>query len=225
MKKKFLMLSAAALIAAQLFAGGAKESSSAAKGPVTLSVLWFNDANESDVFQSVMQDYLTAHPDVKIDLQTVAYNDYDQKLKMLITAGTPPDVARVSTTTVAAMLDTFLPLDSYVSDMAAFKKQYMPSLLAFAENKKGELIALPIEATANGMLVNKTAFKNAGIDLDKVSATWTWTEWEDIVKKVIAANSTMKYGLAVDFTPHRFSTLMYQFNGHFLNAKIGRAHV
>jgi alpha-1,4-digalacturonate transport system substrate-binding protein len=38
-----------------------------------------------------------------------------------------------------------------------------------------------------------------------------------MVKKVIAANPAMKYGLAVDFTPHRFSTIMFEFGGRFMN--------
>ena len=217
MKKIALALLVAAMVCNAVFAGGVKEAGGAKKD-VTLSVLWFNDGDESTVFQETMKDYLAANPNVKLDLQIVAYNDFDSKLKMLITAGTPPDIARVSTTTVAAMLDTFLPLDSYVSDMSGLKKMYMPSLLAYAGNTKGELIALPIEATANGMLVNKTAFKNAGIDVDKVSKDWTWETWKSTIQKVIAANPDMKYGLALDFTPHRFSTLLYQFNGHFLNS-------
>jgi alpha-1,4-digalacturonate transport system substrate-binding protein len=98
------------------------------------------------------------------------------------------------------------------------KKDYLPASLAFAVNKEGKLVAFPTEATANGMLVNKTAFAAAGIDLEKVSKSWTWADWEKSMAAVLAANPKMKYGLAVDFTPHRFSTLMFQQGGRFLNA-------
>ena len=216
MKKISLLLCALILASTQLFAAGAQET--AAKKDVTLSVMWFNDANESEVFMNTISDYLAANPNVKVDLQVVAYSDYDQKLKMMISGGNPPDIARITTNTLSVVVDSLEPIDGYVSDISAVKKNYLSSMVAFALNKDGNLVAYPTEATANGMLVNKTAFDNAGIDVDAVSKTWDWAEWETIAKKVVAANPKMNYGLALDFSAHRFSTLMYQMEGHFLNA-------
>ncbi|MDT4763341.1 sugar ABC transporter substrate-binding protein [Sphaerochaeta sp. PS] len=216
MKKLCVTLMLVMLAVTTLFAAGAKEDAS--KKDVTLSVLWFNDGNESEVFLKTMDDYLKANPNITLDLQIVAYNEYDQKLKLMISGGNPPDLARITTNTLSVVVDSLEPIDNHVQDIEAVKKQYLPSMVAFASNKDGKFVAYPTEATANGMLVNKTAFNNAGIDVDEVSKTWTWGEWETIIKKVLAANPKMKYGLAVDFTPHRFSTIMYQWGGHFLNA-------
>ncbi len=215
MKKTCIALMILLLMGTTIFAAGTKEAGT--QKEVTLSVLWFNDANESDVFLKTMDDYLKANPHVKLDLQIIDYNEYDQKLKMMISGGNPPDLARITTNTLSVVVDSLEPIDNHVADIEAVKKEYLPSMVAFATNKDGKFVAYPTEATANGMLVNKTAFDRAGIDVDEVSKTWTWSEWETIIKKVVAANPSMKYGLAVDFTPHRFSTLMYQFNGRFLN--------
>ncbi len=186
--------------------------------PTTLTVLWFNDANESEVFKNTMADYVAKNPNVKLDVQVVAFSAYEQKLKLMIAGGNPPDVARITNNQISALIDALLPLDGKIPGLEEMKKNYLSASLAFALDGKGKLVAFPTEATANGMLVNKTAFKNAGIDVDAVSKTWTWTDWETIIAKVVAVNSKMKYGLAVDFTPHRFSTLMFQQGGHFLNA-------
>ncbi|GHV94645.1 sugar ABC transporter substrate-binding protein [Spirochaetia bacterium] len=218
MKKGIVLIVLALMISVGLFAGAKQEAAAGAKKPVTLTVLWFDDGNESEVFLATMQDYLAANPHVKLDLQIVAYSDYEQKIKLMIAGGNPPDVARVTTNNVSSLIDSFLPLQDYVPNLNDLTKNYNPSSLAFAINKQKQVIAFPTEATANGMLVNKTAFRNAGIDVDEVSKTWTWASWEEIVKKVIAANPAMKYGLAVDFTPHRFSTIMYEFGGHFMNS-------
>ncbi|MFA6775905.1 MAG: sugar ABC transporter substrate-binding protein [Sphaerochaetaceae bacterium] len=218
MKKTCMIFLLACFSVMSLVAGG-KSEAPAVKGnePVTLTVLWFNDGNESDVFNETMQGYLASHPGVNVDLQVVAFSDYQQKLKMMISGGNPPDMARMATADLTALIDTVLPLEGY-ADVSSLQGQFVPSMLAYAYNKEGKLAALPTEATANGMLVNKTAFKNAGIDVDEVSKTWTWDDWEKIIKKVVEANADhgMKYGLAVDFTPHRFSTIMYQFGGRFL---------
>lgn len=216
MKKFVISLIALCLIASPLLAQGRAEKAMEAED-VTLTVLWFNDGNESEVFMDTMKDYLEAHPNIKIDLQIVAFADYQQKLKMLISGGTPPDVARMATADLTALIEQALPIDEY-TDVNELKAQFMDSMMAYAYNPAGQVVALPTEATANGMLVNKTAFKNAGIDVDEASKTWTWADWEQIIQKVIAANDNVKYGLAVDFTPHRFSTIMYQFGGHFLNS-------
>jgi alpha-1,4-digalacturonate transport system substrate-binding protein len=213
MKKLFLVLAILAIVASGAFATAQAEVK-----PTTLTVLWFNDANESDVFSATIADYLAANPNVKVDLQVVAFADYEQKLKMMISGGEAPDVARVTTNMMASLVDTFEPIDSYVADINAVKAQFMPAMLAYTLDREGHMLAYPTESTANGMLINKTAFDNAGIDVAAVSQNWTWSQWAEIMKTVIAANPTMKYGLAVDFTPHRFSTIMYQFGGHFLNA-------
>jgi alpha-1,4-digalacturonate transport system substrate-binding protein len=165
-----------------------------------------------------MADYLAKNPRIKLDMQVVAFSEYEAKLKLMIAGGTPPDLARVTTAQIPTFNDVLLPLDGKVAGLDSIKKDFMPASLAFATNKAGQLVALPTEATANGMLVNLTAFKNAGIDIAKVSKTWTWADWEMAMAKVLAANPAMKYGLAVDFTPHRFSTLLFQQGGRFLNA-------
>lgn len=215
MKKLFVVLLALCFATGIVFAAGAQET---AQEETILTVLWFNDANESKVFENTMADYLEANPNIKLDVQVVAFSEYEQKLKLMIAGGNPPDLARVTNNHVSALIDTLLPLDDRIPNLEEMKKNYLPSALAFVTNSAGQLVALPTESTANGMLVNKTAFKNAGINVDEVSKTWTWAEWEVLVKKVLTANPVMKYGLAVDFTPHRFSTIMFQMGGHFLNS-------
>lgn len=188
-----------------------------AQEEVTLSVLWFNDANESEVFENTVKDYLQVNPHVKLDLQVVAFQEYEQKLKLMISGESVPDLARLTNNQIAVFLDVLEPIAPYVEDIEAVKAGFMPASLAFAINEANEMIAYPTEATANGMIVNKTAFEEAGIDVAKLSQTWTWADWEEAVKKVIAAGGNVKYGLAVDFTPHRFSTLLFQFGGRMLS--------
>jgi alpha-1,4-digalacturonate transport system substrate-binding protein len=212
--KKVLVFVSVLLTLAVVFSGCRKKADN---GPVTLSVVWFDDNNESEIFQRVMKDYLDAHPNVNIDLQLIAYSEYDQKLKLMVSGGNPPDVVRLTTGSIVLFADQCLPLEPYIADLNELKKGFMPSMLEFAYNKKGEMIAFPSEATGNGMLVNKTAFRNAGLDVDVISQDWTWDQWQDAARKVIAANAAMRYGLALDFTIHRFATVLYQFGGRFLN--------
>ncbi len=187
-----------------------------AQEEVTLKVLWFNDANESEVFEQTVQDYLEANPHVKLDMQVIAFSEFEQTLKRMISGDSAPDLARLPTALLPVFLTTLEPVDGYVEDIEAVKAGFMPAMLAYALSPEGQMVAYPTEATGNGMLVNKTAFDNAGIDVAQLSQEWTWADWEEAAKKVIEANDNIKYGLAVDFTPHRFSTILYQFGGRML---------
>lgn len=213
MKKLFFILLCVFVVAGSLSARGRSESSDT----VTLTVLWFNDANESDVFMETIQGYLDENPNVRVDLQIIPFNDYEQRLRMMISGGTAPDLARITTAIMPGIISTLEPIDPYLENPEATKASFMPSMLAFTLNDSGQMLAYPTEATANGMLVNLTAWENAGIDVRTLSQNWTWDEWEEAVKQVIAANANMSYGLAVDYTIHRFSTMLYEFGGSFLN--------
>lgn len=215
MKKLLVAFLLCAILSSSIFAQGTKEQTSSE--PKTLSVLWFNDANESDVFMDTMKDYLAANPNIKLDMQVIAFADYEQKLKLMISGGNPPDIARVTNNNVANLINSLEPIDSYVDNINSTKSQFMEGSIAFALNDNNELCAYPTEATANGMLVNLEAWDKAGIDVKTLSKTWTWDQWEEAVKKVIAANENIKYGLALDFSPHRFSTILYEMGGRMMN--------
>lgn len=215
MKKLSLLMISILLSTSVLFSQGTSEA--AGNEEVTLSVMWFNDANESDVFLETIEDYLAQNPNVKVDMQVVAFGEYEQKLKLMISGGNPPDVARVTNNHLASLGSSLEPINSYVDDIDAIKANFMPGSIAFAENANGDLLAYPTEATANGMLVNIDAWEKAGIDVKELCKTWTWDEWEVAVKKVIDANPKMKYGLALDFSPHRFSTIIYEHGGRMMN--------
>ena len=182
----------------------------------TLNVLWFNDSNESDVFLATMADYQKSHPNVAIDMQVIPFNDYENKLRLMIAGGNPPDVARLASAHVPLFANSLEPLSGKpVFDELA--KGYFTSSLALGQDEAGRTMAMPTEATANGMIVNKTYFKNAGIDVDKLSQTWTWDQWVEAMRKVLKANPKAKYGITVDFSSHRFSTFLYEAGGRFLS--------
>jgi alpha-1,4-digalacturonate transport system substrate-binding protein len=217
MKRRNLLL-LAALALTSLVSGGLFAQSGQKQ---TLTVLWFNDANESDVFQTTMADYVASHPNITLDMQVIPFKDYENKLKLMIAGGNPPDVARLASAHVPLFATSLEPLSGKpVFDNLA--KGYFESSLALGQDDAGRVMAMPTEATANGMIVNKTYYDKAGIDVQKLSQTWTWDQWVDAMKKVLKANPKAKYGITVDFSTHRFATFLYEAGGRFL-AKDGGA--
>jgi len=214
-RRILMVLMALAVLSTPLFASGQAEATG--EEEVTLTVLWFNDANESDVFMETIEGYLEANPNVTVDLQLVPFQDYEQRLKLMIAGGNPPDLARVTNNHVAMFVDQLLPLNGRVDDLDGVLSGFNAASIAFATHSNGDILALPTEATANGMVVNVDLFENAGIDILELSEDWTWDEWYDALQAVVAENPGLDYGLGYDYSPHRWSTLLYEAGGRFLN--------
>lgn len=106
-----------------------------------------------------------------------------------------------------------LNLDEYVSDPQAFHDNFRDDLQFIFD---GKMIAAPMDVTANGLIYNKTAFEQAGVEVPQSEdEIWTWEEWKQAMETVVE-KSDCTYGLVYDKSPQRFTTLLYQAGGRML---------
>ncbi|MEK3910310.1 sugar ABC transporter substrate-binding protein [Paenibacillus sp. FSL H7-0331] len=214
MKKLFLLLSVVMLFT--LAACGPKPGSDQASGKknVSLDFVWFSDGGEGDVMKGIIKDYEQANPNVKINLIEVAFKDLQTKLKTMVSGGKPPALSRVTDT--GAFANQALDLTPYVGSADQFTQQFIDSLKPYylINNK---LVAAPMDVTANGLIYNKTLFNKAGVKVPtSPDNVWTWDEYMAALKQVTEKGGA-KYGMVWDFTPHRWSTLLYQFGGSMIS--------
>lgn len=227
MKKGFRFVTwtlVAALLVLGLAACGGKEnegqngknSGEGSGKKVTLDFVWFSDGVEGDVMKGIIKDYEAANPNIKINLIEVAYKDLSTKLKTMAAGGEPPALARISTTEIGAFSKQAVDLAEKLGGVDAFTSQFIDSLKPYYV-VDGKVIAAPMDVTANGLIYNKTLFDKAGVSVptspDKV---WTWDEFSAALKQVMQKGGA-QYGLVWDFTPHRWSTLLYQFGGSMIS--------
>lgn len=178
-----------------------------------LDFVWFTDGIEDEVLKDIIKDYKEIHPDVEFNLIEVPYNDLNTKIKTMVAGGDAPDLARVSNPgeLAPALLDLIPYLgEDYLDDFV--KSTYPYVMIA------GRMVAIPVDVTANGIIYNKDYFEQAGIDVpdteEELDNLWTWEEWADVLEQVVK-KSNARYGLAYDYSPHRWSTLLYQAGGQF----------
>jgi alpha-1,4-digalacturonate transport system substrate-binding protein len=217
MKKVFKMISMSLLAAVLLISVTACSDSSSSNGSggskdkkVTLDYLWFTDGVEGDVMRDIIKDYQSENENVEINLIEVAYADFNTKLKTMIAGGKPPALARVTDTGIFA--EQALDLTEYVGGAEEFTSQFLPSIKPYYV-KDDKIIATPMDVTANGLIYNKTLFEKAGVEVPQSpDDVWTWDEFADAIQEVKEKGGA-KYGLLVDFTPHRYSTMVYEFGG------------
>jgi alpha-1,4-digalacturonate transport system substrate-binding protein len=220
-----LMLLAVLLVLSSA-ACGKKDAGTQAGGNKTASLdfVWFSDGNEGDVMKSIIKDYESKNPNVKINLIEIAYKDLSTKLKTMISGGKPPALARISTTEIGSFANQALDLSPYVGGVDKYTQQFIDSIKPYyVVNNK--IIAAPMDVTANGLIYNKTLFDKAGVKVPtSPDNVWTWDEFEAALKQVMEKGGA-KYGLVWDFTPHRWSTLLYQFGGSMLNPEGTKAAI
>ncbi len=192
-------------------ATGSKEP---AKKEATLDFVWFTDGVEGDVMKGLIKEYQEKNPHIKVNIVEVAFKDLSSKLRTMIAGGKPPALARMTDT--GAFANQALDLTPYVGTADQFTGQFIDSIKPYYVVDK-KIIGAPMDVTANGVLYNKTLFQKAGVQVptspDKV---WTWEEFEKALKQVQEKGGA-RYGLVWDFTPHRWSTLLYQFGGNMIS--------
>jgi alpha-1,4-digalacturonate transport system substrate-binding protein len=205
-----------AFVAGMAFASGEQEGTQGEAEQVTLDFVWFTDGKEDEVLKDILADYKEENPNVSFNLIEVPYNDLNTKIKTMVAGGEAPDLARVTNT--GQLAPSLLDLKPYVEE--GFLDQFVQSSHPYVAIDGG-IVGVPVDTTANGIIYNKDYFEQAGVEVptekSDLEDLWTWDEWADALEKVVE-NSDARYGLAYDFSPHRWSTLLYQAGGQFLNA-------
>ncbi len=187
-----------------------EKGSDAGKKDVTLDVVWFSDGKEGESFMGLTEEYRKDHPNVKFELIEVPYGELDNKLRNMVSAKEQPALARM--TNVGPFLSQLIDLKEYVGD--DFADQFGTGLQYIFD---GKMLGAPMEVTANGVIYNKTAFDKAGVKVPQnPDEIWTWDEFEKALVQVMEKGD-VKYGLGLDYTPNRTSTILYEFGGGMLS--------
>ena len=76
----------------------------------------------------------------------------------------------------------------------------------------GTFYAPTVNTTAVGMVINKTAFDEAGVAYPTSDdERWTWDEFETAVQEVVEKSEKVNTGFVLDHSQQRLNTILYQF--------------
>jgi multiple sugar transport system substrate-binding protein len=141
--------------------------------------------------QDIIAQFEKANPDILVQLEAVAGNDYYTRLLTQIAAGDCPDIMQVGDDAVPMFVDkgAFLPLDDFVKGQNPLDTSiYLPGLLKPGQYQ-GKLWLLPKDFSTLGVYINKKAFAKAGVPVP--SDNWTW---DDFVKTAQALTGDGNWG-------------------------------
>src|SRR5690349_19361105 len=190
-----LKLSLAALLVAAGTAGPALAD------PVTITYTTFSAApNYISQLEATIAAFEAAHPDIKVNYETQAFDAYFTKLQTSVAAGTAPDAFELNYENFVSYADkgALADLGPLISADTGFSTAiYNPTALA-AFQQDGKQYGL-VESFSNVVLFyNKDLFDKAGVAYP--TADWTWKDELAAAQKLTDPAN----GVWGDFAPIQF---------------------
>lgn len=176
-----------------------------AQDPVEIHITWYDDGNEGAVLRDLLDRFEAENPDIKVVIDTVAYQVINEQLPSQVQAGEAPDMARI--TGFQGLLGYYLDLRPHLEDAEAFES-YFPALtldsLRKSDDESEGLYGIPTQFTITGPYINRTLFEQAGVEVPSDSSdAVSWDEWLDAAAEVAEKTGT-PYALAFDRSGHRW---------------------
>lgn len=190
---KTLALAAASVVILSACSSGPATTASAPAGgqlpATTIKILApsYADSSQAD-WQKIIAEFNKKQPNVKVELQIEAWDNFTDKVKARIQAKDYPDILNDNAFASEASAGLLYPINEVMSE--ATLKSIEPALLTNGVGSDGKQWAAPDIASARMMAYNTDLFAKAGI----TTPPKTWAELEDAAKK-IAATGVAGYGM------------------------------
>ncbi len=231
MKKILRVLAPIALLGAL---SGCAATSSANPNPATtfsadhpVTIQFWNTYSGplENELSSMVKDFESSHPGIKIDLVYQPYNTMLQSLQTAVAAKQPPALSQLELTQMATLAaDGALdPLSKNLNASAAQKvKEAMIPAIATANSYDGTLYTVPMGYNSNVLYYNPDLIKKAGLTPAEMPKTWAELE-KDGAAVTTAANTngtTGVYGYGFPSqAPWILEARIWQAGGEVFNPK------
>ncbi|MEW6228501.1 MAG: extracellular solute-binding protein [Bacillota bacterium] len=133
---------------------------------------------------TIIKKFEQKHPNIKVSVERVPFNELFRKIATAVASGDPPDVMLIDgpLTSSYAFHGVLLPLNKYYT--ADDLSDFLPSSL-MEGTYKGTLYSVPQSQAALALFYNTEMFKKAGIQPPKdLAEAWTWPVALEMLKKV-----------------------------------------
>jgi multiple sugar transport system substrate-binding protein len=173
--RKVAAILAVTAVAGALLAGcSASGDAGGGNGTVAITIASLIPGSSDDAFKAFNQrvkDFEKANPNIIV--KPVEYQWTGPTFSAQLAAGTLPTVFNVPFTDSQSLANAGQ-LADVTKDVKAlpYADKFNKSLLAVAENDKGDIFGIPYGPYAYGLSYNRDLFTQAGLDPDKPPTTW-----------------------------------------------------
>lgn len=205
---KFFSLIAIALAMLMVFSMGTQVK--AEKNEVTITYCNFNaSGGNEETLAEMVAAFEAEHPEIKVEVETIGYNDYFTQMQTRVAGGTAPDCYELNIENFAAYANKGLLAEISGVDVSGLNDT---ALNAF--NVGGKQFGLP-ESFSNVVLIyNKDLFDRAGVAYP--TADWTQDDLQTAAEKIRALGEDI-FGIWQPITYNEFFKVVKQYGGALLN--------
>lgn len=197
-----LVLSACAAPAAAPAAPAAQSAAPAASGATAnLNYMLWGSPDELAVWQTIVEDFHTANPDINVKVDVSDWDSYWNKLQTLFAGGSPPDVFAMDGPLYPDWQSrgVLLNLQPYIDANPGFLDTLYPGPLATYARDDG-YYGLPRDFQTIVLFYNKDLFDAAGVAYP--TADWTMDDLRTAAKQLTIDKTgdgvPEQFGLALD---------------------------
>lgn len=154
---------------------------------IKITITDWNTGAASELQKEACQKYMEEHPNIEIDHQTIAYDDYHTKLNTLIAAGETPDIFYISDGLAINYGEQGTSADlaaMYEQDGIDMKEKFLDAALYGSAD--GKVYGLAYGIVGEVMYYDKEVFDAAGVEYPSTDPANpdTWDEWVEKLKLI-----------------------------------------
>jgi multiple sugar transport system substrate-binding protein len=159
-------------------------------GPLKM-VVWGGDLDK-ETYQARIDLFEAENPDIKIELQLIPADQYEQKVQTMIAGGDGPDIMQVAEgVNTYSSKSQILPLDDYAKDAGLdLEQRFGPVGTLYSYEDK--VYAIPDRSGAMIVYYNKDLFDAAGVEYP--TAEWTQEDAQAAMEKLTVPGTQWGYG-------------------------------
>lgn len=178
--------------------------------PVTITYCNFNSSGgNEETLQKMVEAFEATHENIKIEVETIGYDDYFTQMQTRVAGGTAPDCYELNIENFAAYANKGLLAEITGQDLSGLNET---ALGAF--NVNGKQYGLP-ESFSNVVLIyNKDLFDQAGVTYP--TDDWTQDDVQNAAEKIRALGDDI-FGIWQPITYNEFFKVVAQYGGSLLN--------
>ncbi len=192
--KKWFVIAASIMVFALLFTACTTDSSEPVDetmeevveetGTIILRVGTGDSGEGLNTHQEIIARFEAENPDILVQLEAVAGNDYYTRLLTQVSADNAPDIMQIGDDAVPMFVDAgaLISLDDFIANDDSFDTEmYLPGLLEPGRYMDQQYM-LPKDFSPMGVYYNKMIFDEYGVDYP--TDDWTWEEFLDIAQQL-----------------------------------------
>ncbi|MBC1984232.1 sugar ABC transporter substrate-binding protein [Listeria booriae] len=185
-------------------------------GKTKITYYQFSAPADGKALQKMISEFEKQNPKIKVDVQTIAYDDYFTKLQTQIAGGDAPDAFELNYETFVQYAEkgVLADLNGFIKADKTFDPKQLNQEAYNAFNYKGKQYGM-VESFSNVVTIyNKDMFDKAGLKYP--TADWTWEDELNAAKKLTNKDKRI-WGTSQPVTMNEFFKVAAQNGGSVFN--------